>query len=41
MQALEQMAGLNGAAFTDGFAVMVWEVVAVPVARDTKPMKAA
>ena len=25
----EQMVGLNGAAFTDGFAVMVWEVVAV------------
>ena len=25
----EQMVGLNGAAFTDGLAVMVWEVVAV------------
>ena len=25
----EQMVGLNGAAFTDGFSVMVWEVVAV------------
>lgn len=25
----EQMVGLNGAAFTDGFAVMVWEVLAV------------
>ena len=25
----EQMVGLNGAAFTDGFCVMVWEVVAV------------
>ena len=25
----EQMVGLNGAAFTYGFAVMVWEVVAV------------
>ena len=25
----EQMVGLNGAAFTDGFAVMVWEVGAV------------
>lgn len=25
----EQMVGLNGAAYTDGFAVMVWEVVAV------------
>ncbi len=25
----EQMVGLNGAAFVDGFAVMVWEVVAV------------
>lgn len=25
----EQMVGLNGAAFADGFAVMVWEVVAV------------
>ena len=25
----EQMVGLNGAAFTHGFAVMVWEVVAV------------
>jgi len=25
----EQMIGLNGAAFADGFAVMVWEVVAV------------
>ena len=25
----EQMVGLNGADFTDGFCVMVWEVVAV------------
>ena len=25
----EQMVGLNGAAFTDGLCVMVWEVVAV------------
>ena len=25
----EQMVGLNGSAFTDGFAVMVWEVVSV------------
>ena len=25
----EQMVGLNGSAFTDGFAVMVWEVGAV------------
>ena len=25
----EQMVGLNGAAFTDGFCVMVWEVVSV------------
>ena len=27
----EQMVGLNGAAFTDGLCVMVWEVVAVVV----------
>lgn len=25
----EQLVGLNGAAFTDGLCVMVWEVVAV------------